>query len=92
MTFKTTVRNAVDKSPIMGLVVFAADEMNGAGFPRSTDGNGYADVAMLNAKVGDRITLFVLDPEYRFKGKVMGDALVVSAEDQVLEIELDPFA
>ena len=91
MTFKTTVISAVDKTPIKGLLVFAGDEINGAGFPRSTDGRGYADVAMLKANIGDRVTLFVLDPEYRFKGKVLGDALVVTAEDQVLTIELDPF-
>ena len=90
MTFKTTVKDA-QGNPIQGLLVGAADLMSGSSVPRSTDGRGYADVAMVDANVGDHVTLFVLDPEYRFRGKVLGDALLITAEDQVLDIVLDPF-
>jgi len=90
MTFKTYVKTA-SGDPIPGLLVGAADLMSGSGFPRSTDGDGYADVAMQQATVGDHVTLFILDPEYRFKGKVMGDALVITAEDQTITVVLDPF-
>src|ERR1019366_7246642 len=76
-------------APIGGIAVIAGDEITGESFPRSTDGNGYADVAMLGScKVGDRVTLTVFDPQLRFKGFVLGDALVITAEDQVLSYTL----
>lgn len=91
MTFKTTIRDSKGQ-PIEGLLVTANDEINGESFSRSTDGGGYADVAILGSyKVGDRVTLSVLDPQLRFKGNVQGDALVISAADQIIEIVLDPF-
>lgn len=92
MTFKVTVKD--DKAvPIQGLLVTANDENNGESFSRSTDGNGYADVAMLGScKSGERVTLSVLDPQYRFKGSVQGDALVIGTSDQVIGVTLVPFA
>jgi hypothetical protein len=95
MTFKTTVTaksGPTAGQPIDGLIVTAGDEMNGESFPRSTDGGGYADVAMLGTcKVGDRVTLWVIDPQMRFKGQVLGDALVIGETDQTITIGLDPF-
>ena len=84
MTFKTTLVDT-NGAPIGGMAVIAGDEITGESFPRSTDGNGYADVAMLGScKVGDRVTLTVFDPQLRYKGFVLGDALVITEADQVL--------
>jgi hypothetical protein len=91
MTFKTTVSDMAG-NPIQDLLVGANDEINGESFYRSTDGNGFADVAMLGScKAGDRVTFFVIDPQLRFKGSVQGDALVITAEDQIIKVVLDPF-
>lgn len=91
MTFQTTVKDG-DGKPIPGLLVTANNEITGESFSRSTDGSGYADVAMLGkSMVGDRVTFSVLDPEYRFKGKVQGDALVITDANQVIEVTLVPF-
>ncbi len=91
MTFKTTVTDNAG-NPIPDLLVGANDEINGESFYRSTDGSGFADVAMLGScKVGDRVTFSVIDPQLRFKGSVQGDALVITAEDQIITVMLDPF-
>jgi Mg/Co/Ni transporter MgtE len=44
-----------------------------------------------SCKAGDRVTFFVIDPQLRFKGSVQGDALVITAEDQIIKVVLDPF-
>ena len=91
MTFKTTVVDK-DGKPIQGVLACANVENNGATFMRSTDGAGFADVAILGVvPVGSRVTFYVTDPEFRFKGKLMGDALVIGADDQVIKVVLDPF-
>lgn len=91
MTFQTTVTDPTG-APIQGLLVTANNEMTGESFSRSTDGSGYADVAMQgHSKPGDRVTLSVLDPQYRFKGNVQGDALVISAANQPIAVTLQPF-
>ena len=91
MTFKMTVKD--DKGlPISDLLITANNEINGESFIRSTDGNGYADVAMLGScRIGDRVTLSIQDPQYRFSGQVFGDSLVISSNDQVIEVSLVPF-
>lgn len=90
MTFQTTVRNE-QGAGIPDLLVSANDEMAGTIFQRSTDGGGYADVAAIGSPVGNRVTLSVLDPQYRYKGLVMGDALVITPEDQQINLVLVPF-
>jgi hypothetical protein len=87
MTFQTTVKDTAG-NPIGGLLVTGNDEITGQSFQRSTDGNGYADVAMLGCKVGDRVTLSILDPQLRYKGLVAGDALVITEADQSLSYTL----
>jgi hypothetical protein len=91
MTFKTFVKDK-DGKPIQGVLVTANDENTGGSFQRSTDGQGFADVAMLGStQIGDRITLSVIDPQLRFRGLVEGDARVVTAEDKIVEVVLVPF-
>ena len=91
MTFQVTVITDAGAG-IQDLLVTANDEVNGESFSRSTDGSGYADVAMLGScKAGDRVTLSVLDPAMRYKGNVQGDALVIGAEDQPITVVLVPF-
>ena len=87
MTFKTTVRDSKGQ-PIAGALVGANDEITGQSFLRSTDGGGYADVALIGVPVGHRCTLFVLKDG--FVQHVDGDAYVTTAEDQILTIELTP--
>jgi hypothetical protein len=89
MTFKTTVRNQQGEL-INDLFVQANDLMNGKVSTRSTAA-GYADVAMPGCAVGDHVTMYVSDPQMRYKGEVMGDALKITAEDQVIEVVLAPF-
>ena len=91
MTFKTFVKDS-SGTPIIDIFVIANDLNNGESFSRSTDGGGYADVAMLGScQVGDHVTLVVLDPQLRFKGAVFGDAFLITADDQLLELTLNPF-
>jgi hypothetical protein len=90
MTFQTTVTDPTGAG-IPGLLVTATDEMNGKSFPRSTDGTGYADVAMPGCPVGDRVTLSILDPQLRFTGYVAGDALTITAANQTITVTLQPF-
>jgi hypothetical protein len=90
MTFQTTVVD--DKGVgVEGLLVIANDEMNGKSFMRSTDGGGYADVAMQGCAVGDRVTIAVQDPQLRFQGLVLGDAKSVTPGDEVLRLTVVPF-
>lgn len=91
MTFKTFVKTAAG-DPIQDVLVTANNEITGESFSRSTDGGGYADVAMLGqSQSGQRVTFSVLDPEMRFKGNVQGDALVITDADQQIDVVLDPF-
>jgi hypothetical protein len=90
MTFKVTVRNEQGEL-VNDLYVAANDLMNGQLFSRSTAA-GYADVAMLGTcRIGDHVTLLVDDPENRYKGIVMGDALRITAEDQPIDLVVVPF-
>ena len=91
MTFKTYIED--DKGqPVEGALVTANDEITGESFQRSTDGGGFADVAMLGTSApGHRVTFSVLDPQMRFKGYVAGDSLVIGAGDQQIAVALVPF-
>lgn len=89
MTFKVTVRDP-QGNLVNDLLVAANDLMTGGLYSRSTAA-GYADVAMFDSKVGDHVTLWVQDPLMRFKGLVLGDTLVVTREDQVLDLVVVPF-
>lgn len=40
---------------------------------------------------GHRVTFSVLDPQMRFKGKVLGDALVIGTGNVPIQVVLDPF-
>ena len=91
MTFQTFV-NDDQGNPIADLLVRANNEITGESFERSTDGRGYADVAMLGrSKAGDRVTFSVTDPQLRFRGFVLGDALVISTTNQEMRFTLVPF-
>lgn len=89
MTFKVTVRDP-DGQPVNDVLVAANDLMTGGLYSRSTAA-GYADVAMFDSHVGDHVTLWVQDPQMRYSGLVLGDALIVTKEDQVLELVVVPF-
>jgi hypothetical protein len=92
MTFKVTAKTTKEGVGVPGLLVIGNDEITGESFMRSTDGNGYADVAMLGScKIGDRVTLSIEDPQYRFIGQVRGDSLVITTEDQEISVALVPF-
>lgn len=94
MTFKITVRTAQPDGtliPVMGLYVSANDLMNGKIFGRSTDGNGYGDVAAPGFEPGHRVTVKVDDPTYRYQGIVKGDAYEVGHTDMTLEYVVVPF-
>jgi hypothetical protein len=91
MTFKTYVKDP-DGKPIAGVLVTANDEITGESFQRSTDGEGYADVAMLgHSAPGHRVTFSVLDPQMRYQGSVQGDSLVIGEGDQPITVALVPF-
>jgi len=90
MTFKVTVHDP-DGQPVNDLLVIANDLITGQMFSRSTAA-GYADVATFApCAPGHRVTLVVQDPQLRYTGLVLGDALVVTTEDQVLELVVTPF-
>lgn len=90
MTFKITVRDPAGEL-VNDLWVVANDLITGQMFSRSTNA-GYADVAIFPpAKVGDRITIAVTDPQLRYVGLVHGDAYAVTTTDQVLDLEVVPF-
>lgn len=91
MTYEPTVtdQNGV---PIAGLLVSVNNEIRGETFSRTTDGNGYANVALLgHTQPADRVTISILDPQLRFKGYVAGDAGTAEAIDGHDVIVLDPF-
>ena len=88
MTFQTTVTD-LSGTPVQGLLVLGNDMITGETFIRSTDGAGYADVAMLGkCKAGDPASVTVLDPLYRFTGTVQYRTL---GGDQVVAITVVPF-
>lgn len=89
MTFKVTVKNEQGEL-VNGLFVMVNDLMTGASYTRETNA-GYADCAALNSQVGNHASLVVIDPELRYKGLVMGDALLITPEDQVLDLVVSPF-
>lgn len=88
MTFQTFVKDQSGK-PVPNAVVSANVMETGAVFSRFTDGDGYADVAMIsNARLGDDVmfcvdaTGYALAPQY----------LKVTDENQRIEVTLVPFA
>jgi hypothetical protein len=90
MTFKITVRDP-DGELVDGLLVVVNDLITGQQFSRSTAA-GYADCAMFApSRPGHRVTIYVQDPELRYKGIVEGDAYETTATDQVVEYTVVPF-
>lgn len=90
MTYEPTV-SGPDGAPIPGLLVTVNNEMTGQTVQRTTDGGGYANVAMPGWLPTDRVTLSILDPEYRFKGQVAGDAYTVEQINGKFPVALVPF-
>lgn len=91
MTYEPTVTDP-NGAPIQGLLVSVNNEISGETFQRTTDGGGYANVAMLgSSEPADRVTISILDPEYRYKGYVAGDAMTVEQANGKFGITL-PFA
>lgn len=91
MTYEPTV---VDQNnvPVSDVLVTVNNEINGESFSRSTDGNGYANVALLGTtQPTDRLTISVLDPQMRFKGKVLGDTSTAQEANGKFTVQLDPF-
>ncbi len=87
MTFQTTV---VDQSgtPVGGAFVLANVETTGASFSRFTDGNGYADVAMLaGAPEGAPVTFTVSADGFARASQY----LTIGADNQVIKVTLTPF-
>jgi hypothetical protein len=90
MTFKVTVRDP-QGNLVNDLLVVANDLITGQQFSRSTAA-GYADVATFPPSApGHRVTLYVQDPELRYKGLVRGDAYETTDEDQLIDLVVDPF-
>ena len=91
MTYEPTVTDTTG-NPIMGLLVQLTDLNTGHTFPRETDGNGYCNVAMdADTKPDHRVTIAILDPEYRFKGAVLGDEMTAAQADGKHTVVLNPF-
>lgn len=91
MTYEPTV---VDQNgaPIPGLLVTLNDEITGESFQRTTDGGGYANVAMLGStRPEDRVTISIFDPQMRFQGYVLGDAMTAGQADAKVSVTLVPF-
>lgn len=89
--YEPTVTNTADGTPIPDLLVTVNNEMNGKTIQRSTDGAGYANVALAGFDPTDRITISFLDPQLRFKGLVIGDAMTAAAANGKFPIGLNPF-
>ncbi len=92
MTYEPTVTDSKSGNPIIGLLVTVNNEISGKTIQRSTDGNGYANVALAGFDPNDRVTISILDPQYRFKGRVYGDAMTASQANAKMAVALDPFA
>lgn len=87
MTFKTTVKDQ-DGRPVENAFVVANVEETGATFTRLTDGNGYADVAILTpVPAGNHITFVVEADGFKRNAQYLS----AGATDQTIEITLVPF-
>jgi hypothetical protein len=86
MTFKTTVKDKAGK-PIQDAIVIACVETTGEVFVRGTDGNGYADVAMIGVLANPPVTLTVQAPGYKNSIQY----LIITSADQYIEVTLDSF-
>ena len=90
MTYEPTVTSA--NGPVDGALVTVNNEITGESFQRTTDGGGYANVAMLgHSEPAHRVTISVIDPQLRFKGYVAGDAMTVEQANGKFEVMLVPF-
>jgi hypothetical protein len=83
MTFNVYVTDP-NGTPVMGLYISGNDMLNGETFVRSTDGNGYSNVAMLGTcKAGDPGSVTVLDPQLRYQGTVQYHTLATTVEVRI---------
>jgi hypothetical protein len=64
MTFRVWVKDAKTQRPVVLAVVAGNDQLNGNGFTRGTDGEGYADVDMKDSAMATPITLTIQSPKY----------------------------
>lgn len=91
MTYEPTVKDQ-NGNPVMGLLVSVNDEITGETFSRTTDGSGYANVALLGHTLAtDRVTVSIFDPQMRFMGYVAGDAKTASEINGKFTITIIPF-
>ena len=90
MTLRTTVRNE-QGSPIPNAYVSANLQVSGATFTRFTDGNGYADVALLaDLENGGPVTFLVQADG--FKSHVEYLMIDDPSDDREVSVTLIPFA
>lgn len=91
MTYEPTVVDP-DGHPIAGALVTVNNENTGESFSRTTDGNGYANVALLGHTAPEhRVTISILDPTMKFQGYVAGDAMTADQANQKATVTLAPF-
>lgn len=91
MTYEPTVVTT-GGAPLQGVLVTVNNEITGESFQRTTDGGGYANVAMLGRSAPEhRVTISILDPQLRVKGYVAGDSLTVAQANGKFPVVLDPF-
>jgi hypothetical protein len=90
MTYEPTVTGP-DGAPVMGVLVTVNNEMTGESWQRTTDGNGYANVALGAAHPDHRVTISIFDPQLRFQGYVAGDAMTAQQANATVPITLVPF-
>lgn len=89
-TYEPTV--TANGAPLEGVLVTVNNENTGESFSRTTDGGGYANVALLGRSApGHRVTISILDPQLRVKGYVAGDAMTVAEANGKFAVVLDPF-
>ncbi len=86
MTFKTTVKDAMTRQPIILAIARGTDLTLGNSFPRGTDGGGYADVDMKGTPSDTMCMLEVTSPGYQnFIGYY-----TITREDVIVNVELNP--
>lgn len=86
MTFKTWITDQSGK-PVEGAYVQAAVQTSGAVFARTTDGGGYADVAMGATPHKQPVTLVVLANGYQMATRYLN----TETADQEVRLPLAPF-
>lgn len=85
MTFQTNIQDQSGK-PVSGALVTASVETTGQCFQRFTDGNGYADLALINVPVGLPLTFSVIANGFQ----LLAGYLESPAADSALHITLVP--